>query len=56
MINPMSSSVKNTLKYVASTEGNNKLPTAPIPAMSAPMLSTMAGKLNSNIRYNTGLG
>ena len=41
------------LKYIACIDGNNRLPTAPIPAMSAPMFITMAGKLNINIRYKT---
>ncbi len=56
MINPISKIVKKTLKKEASIEGNNKLPTAPIPAMSAPIFITIAGKLNNSIRYKTGLG
>ena len=44
------------LKYVASIDGKSKFPTAPIPAISAPMFITIAGKLNINIKYKTGLG
>ena len=56
MINPKSKMVKNTLKNIASIEGNNKFPTAPIPAMSAPIFMIIAGKLKISIRYNMGLG
>jgi hypothetical protein len=31
-------------------DGNNRLPTAPIPAISAPMFITIAGKLNKSIK------
>ena len=56
MISPRRRMVKKTLKKVASIEGNSRLPTAPMPAMSAPIFMMMAGKLNNNMRYNTGLG
>ena len=53
---PSSNNVKNTLKKVAGTAGKSKFPTAPIPAMSAPIFMMIAGKLNSSMRYKTGRG
>jgi hypothetical protein len=46
--------VKNTLKNMESIDGKSMLPTAPIPAMSAPMFITIAGKLNKSITYKSG--
>ena len=40
----------------AGTLGKIRFPTAPILAISAPMLKVMEGKLTNSIRYNTDLG
>ena len=56
MIRPRSRIVKKTLKKEASIDGNNKLPTAPIPAISAPIFITIAGKLKISIVYKIGFG
>ena len=45
-----------TLKYEAWIEGNRRFPTAPMPAISAPIFITIAGKLKSNMRYKTNGG
>ena len=47
-----SSAVKNTDKIPACIFGKSKLATAPMPAISAPMFSVMAGKQAKIIKYN----
>lgn len=50
MMRPISNKVKNTLNHDASIAGKIKLPTAPMPAISAPMFMTMAGVLKRIMR------
>ena len=49
IIEYMSITVKAIENKKAGIFGINKFPTAPIPAMSAPILSTMEGKLIAKI-------
>ena len=44
------------VKKMEGTAGKIRLATAPMPAISAPMLRTTAGKVNNIIRYKTGFG
>jgi hypothetical protein len=56
IINTKRSIVKNTLKYAGSILGKSIVPTAPIPAIFAPILRTIAGAPKPIVKYNTHLG
>lgn len=47
--------VKPTLNTIGLMDGNNKFETAPIPAISAPIIKIIAGTLRTIMKYIIGL-